>query len=77
MLGLDKKLVEHRLLTKEGYIPFQQPARRMTNEVVIKVKEEIKKLLDVGFIHPTRYVQWLSNVVPIVKKWKIKNLNLL
>lgn len=40
----------------------------MTSEVVLKVKEEIKKLLNAGFIRPTKYVQWLSNVVSVIKK---------
>ena len=34
----------------------------------MKVKEEIEKLLKVEFIIPTRYVQWLANIVPVMKK---------
>ena len=34
----------------------------------MKVKEEIEKLLKAKFIRPTRYVQWLANVVPVMKK---------
>ena len=30
--------------------------------------EEIKKLLKAKFIIPTRYVQWLTNIVPVMKK---------
>lgn len=40
----------------------------MTNELILKVNEEIERLLMVGFIRPTRYVEWLSSVVPVVKK---------
>ena len=40
----------------------------MANEVILKVKKEIKKLLQAGFIRPTRYVEWLSNIVPVLKK---------
>ena len=39
----------------------------MSKEVKLKVKEEIEKLLKVKFIRPTRYVQWLANIVPIMK----------
>ncbi|XP_073019399.1 uncharacterized protein [Primulina eburnea] len=68
MPGLDRKLVEHRLLLKEGFKPFQQPSRRMSKEVELKVKEEDEKLLKVKFIKPIRYTKWLSNIVPVMKK---------
>ena len=34
----------------------------------MKVKEEIEKLLKAKFIKPTSYVQWLVNIVPVMKK---------
>ncbi|GLU07027.1 hypothetical protein SLE2022_240070 [Rubroshorea leprosula] len=68
MPGLDKNLVEHRLPIRPDFKPFKQPPRRMSPEVTLKVKEEIKRLLKVGFIRTSRYVEWLSNVVPVVKK---------
>ena len=68
MTGLDKSLVEHRLLIKSESHPFQQPPRRMSKEVELKVKEEIEKLLKAKFIRTTRYVQWLANIVPLMKK---------
>ena len=68
MPGLDKSLVEHRLLIKSAFHPFQQPPRRMSKEVDLKVKEEIEKLLKAKFIRPIRYVQWLANIVPVIKK---------
>ena len=40
----------------------------MSKEVELKVKEEIEKLLKAKFIKPTRYVQWLANFVPMMKK---------
>ena len=39
----------------------------MSKEVELKVKEEIEKRLKAKFIRPTRYVQWLSNIVPMMK----------
>ena len=32
------------------------------------MKEEIEKFLKAKFIKPTRYVQWLENIVPVMKK---------
>ena len=40
----------------------------MSKEVKLKVKEEIEKLLKAKFIRPTRYVLWLTNIVPVMKK---------
>ncbi|XP_059629733.1 uncharacterized protein LOC132272647 [Cornus florida] len=68
MPGLSKKLVEHRLPIKKDFQPYKQPPRRMSSEVMLKIKEEIKRLLKAGFIRTVRYVEWLSNVVPVMKK---------
>ena len=58
--------MEHCLPIKPEFHPFQQPP--MFKEVELKVKEEIEKILKVKFIRRTRYVQWLGNIVPIMKK---------
>ena len=68
MPGLDREVVGHRLPIKPEFHPFQQPLRRMSKEMELKVKDEIEKLLKVGFIRPTRNVEWLSNIVPVMKK---------
>ena len=60
--------MEHRLPIRLEFHPFQQPPRRMSKEVKLKIKEEIEKLLKAKFIRPTRYVQWLENIVPTMKK---------
>ena len=41
---------------------------RSLKEVEFKVKEKIEKLLKAKFIKPTRYVQWLANIVLVMKK---------
>ena len=38
-------------------------------EVVLKIKEEIEGLLKAKFIRTTRYVNWISNIVPVMKKY--------
>ncbi|XP_059630454.1 uncharacterized protein LOC132273511 [Cornus florida] len=68
MPGLSRELVEHKLPIKEGFKPFKQPLRRMSQEMVLKVKEEIKRLHKAGFIRTARYVDWISNIVPVIKK---------
>ncbi|CAL8993663.1 unnamed protein product [Prunus brigantina] len=68
MPGLSRDFVEHRLPTVEDFKPFKQPPRRMSAEVELQVKEEIVRLVKAKFIRPARYVEWLSNIVPVKKK---------
>ncbi|CAN6684946.1 unnamed protein product [Malus baccata var. baccata] len=67
MPGLDSTLVEHRMPIKEGYKPVKQAPQRMSNKIEEKVKEEIERLVKAGFIRPAKYVEWLANIVPILK----------
>ncbi|CAN6552467.1 unnamed protein product [Malus baccata var. baccata] len=67
MPGLDPALVEHRMPIKEGYKPVKQAPRRMSKEIEEKVKEEIERLVKAGFIRPAKYVEWLANIVPVLK----------
>ena len=68
MPGLDRGVIEHRLPIRPKFHHFQQPPRRMSKKVELKVNEEIEKILKAKFIKPTRYVQWLANIVPMMKK---------
>ncbi|PKI63592.1 hypothetical protein CRG98_015975 [Punica granatum] len=42
----------------------------MQNKIVLKVKEENKRLIKANFIRIARYVEWLSNIVMVRKKNK-------
>ncbi|XP_021807706.1 uncharacterized protein LOC110751539 [Prunus avium] len=49
----------------------------------LRVKEEIERLLKAGFIRTARYVEWLANIVPVLKRTEAlrvctdyRNLNL-
>ncbi|KAM1797956.1 hypothetical protein ACFX12_032079 [Malus domestica] len=68
MPGLDRALVEHELRIKPGFKPFRQPPRRFSTEVQLSVKDELVRLLKAGFIRTARYVEWLANIVPVLKK---------
>ncbi|KAM2557547.1 hypothetical protein TB2_014658 [Malus domestica] len=67
MPGLDATLVEHKMPIKEGYKPVKQAPRRMSNEIEEKVKEEIERLIKAKFIRPAKYVEWLANIVSVLK----------
>ena len=68
MPGLSRELVEHRLPIKKGFRHFKQKLRRFNSIIYDRIKEEINRLLQAGFIQPCRYAEWVSNIVPIEKK---------
>ena len=68
LTGLSRDLVEHKLPIKSNCKPFKQLPRKMSPETILLVKKEIQNLLNAGFIRTARYVEWLSNIVPVIKK---------
>ncbi|KAM1404194.1 hypothetical protein ACFX2I_012695 [Malus domestica] len=68
MPGLDRTLVEHELRIKPGCKPFRQPPQRFSTEVQLGIKDELVRLLKARFIRTARYVEWLANIVPVLKK---------
>ena len=36
--------------------------------MLLKIKEEVKKQLDVGFLEVAKYSKWVVNIVPVPKK---------
>lgn len=68
MLELSRDLVEHELKIKDGFKPFQQPPKRFSVEVQLKVNEETERLLKADFIHNAQYIEWLANTMQVLKK---------
>ncbi|XP_050897903.1 uncharacterized protein LOC127104792 [Lathyrus oleraceus] len=62
------ELVEIKLPIMLGKKPIKQTLRRFAPEVLLKIKEEVERLLKCNFIHTTRYVEWIANIVPVIKK---------
>jgi hypothetical protein len=72
MPGLSRELVKHWLLIKAGFRPYKQGARNFKPEIIGRVKEEVDRLLQAGFIQPCRYADWVSNIIPVEKKNTVK-----
>ena len=68
MSSLRRELVEHRLPLKPHVRLVKQAPRRFTPEVLSKIKEEIERLLKANFIRMAKYVDLVSNIVPVMKK---------
>ncbi|GLJ36902.1 hypothetical protein SUGI_0745920 [Cryptomeria japonica] len=67
MPGIDPQLIMHHLSITLGAKPVKQKLRKMNPHVALMVKAELKKLLDVGFIRPIDYAEWICNIVPVSK----------
>jgi len=48
--------------------PVKQRLRRSHPDIVLKIKEEVRKQIDAGFLITSEYPQWLANIKPVLKK---------
>ena len=68
MPGLDPEIKQHKLLLKPECSPMKQKLRRMKPEMSLKIKEEVKKQFNAGFLAVVRYSEWVANIVSVPKK---------
>ncbi|KAA3473594.1 RNA-directed DNA polymerase (Reverse transcriptase), Ribonuclease H [Gossypium australe] len=40
----------------------------MRSDIVLKIKEEVQKQFDAGFLQVVKYSEWVANIVPVPKK---------
>jgi len=66
--GLDTDIVVHRLPLKPECLPVKQKLRRTRPDMALKIKEEMHKQIDVGFLVTSKYPQRLANIIPVLKK---------
>jgi hypothetical protein len=74
MKGIHPSICTHHIYIKEDCKHARQPQRRMNPAVKDIVKQELQKLLDVGFIYPILVSEWVSHPVIVPKKnvkWRI------
>ena len=68
MPGLDTDIVVHRLPIKEGSTPVKQKLRRSRPDMSKKIKDEVEKQFNAGFLKVVSYPPWIANIVPVPKK---------
>ncbi|KAI5425781.1 hypothetical protein KIW84_031556 [Lathyrus oleraceus] len=68
MPGLDIDIVQHFLPLKPECVPMKQKLRRTHLDMAVKIKEEVQKQIDAGFLVTSTYPQWVANIVPVPKK---------
>ena len=75
MKGIHPDTCIHHIYMDTHISPIRQPRRRMNPALKDIVKEELQKLLSVGFIYPISDSKWVSPlvVVPnkVTRKWHI------
>ena len=69
MLELNTKIVEHHFPIKPECKPIQQKLRRMKPKMLLKIKE-VNKKFDSCFLKVAKYLEWVANIVPVLKKVK-------
>ncbi|XP_050916633.1 uncharacterized protein LOC127131762 [Lathyrus oleraceus] len=68
MPGLDTSIVEHHLPLKLEFPLVKQKLRRTRPDMALKIKEDVKKQFNAGFLSISEYPQWVVNIVPVPKK---------
>jgi len=67
MPGIDPSVIEHQLNVDRNCRPVKQRRRPFAPEHNRAIANEVRKLLEAGFIREVDYPEWLANVV-LVKK---------
>lgn len=67
--GVSRQVIEHNLNMKPRVKPKKQKVRKMSDEKVEAIKVEVKRLLEARVIREVQYPQWLTNTVPVKKKY--------
>ncbi|XP_021761164.1 uncharacterized protein LOC110725997 [Chenopodium quinoa] len=67
MPGIDPAIMVHRLNVRGDIKPVRQKNRSFSTEKNQAIQEDVEKLLEVGFIKPCDYPEWLANVVMVKK----------
>lgn len=68
MPGLDTTIVEHKLPLRPEFPHVKQKLRRNRPNMSIKIREEVKRQFNAGFLEVAKYSQWVSNIVHVPKK---------
>ena len=68
MPGFYTDIVEHHLPLKPECPPIKQKLQRTQPDMAVKIKEEVIKKINAGFLVTSVYPQLIANIVPVPKK---------
>ena len=66
--SVSRDIIEHKLDIDPSIRPKKQKLRKMSDDKVTSVKEEVQRMLDARVIREVKYPTWLSNTVLVKKK---------
>ena len=72
MKGIHPDTCIHHIYKNARILPVRQPQRRMNLALKDIVKEELQKILNVGFIYPISDSKWVSPLVVVLNKFIVK-----
>ena len=68
VLGVDLEFIVHKLNVDPLFPPKKQKPMRSAKEHVEAVKQEVKRLKEIGAIKEVFFSEWLANTVVVKKK---------
>src|ERR1044072_1842834 len=68
MPGLNTDIIMHKLPLKPECSPVKHKPRRTHPEMAKKIRDEVKKQFEAGFLAVSVYPDWISNIVPVPEK---------
>jgi len=68
MPELDPQVAMHHLNIKPDTKPVKQQQRRFRPNIMEAIEAEVHKLIACGFIRVEHHLDWVANIVPILKK---------
>jgi len=66
--GISEEVVVHTIPLRTDAKPISQRPYRTNPKVAFTIQEELKKMLDVGFIYEIEHSDWVSPIVCVPKK---------
>jgi len=68
MPRLDPQVAMHHLNIKPDVKPVKQQQRRFRPNIMGAIEVEVHKLIACGFIREEQHLDWIANIIPILKK---------
>lgn len=63
----NKSIIQHIIPIKPNQNPFRQKLRRINPKLLPSIQKEVNRLYKAGIIVPIRFLEWISNLVPMRK----------
>jgi hypothetical protein len=66
--GVSRDIIQHILDIDPKIRPKKQKPRKMSEERKLAAQAEVQRLLDANIIREVKYLEWMANVVLVLKK---------